>query len=89
MKFDAIKFGLAGGISTAIIWVICSALVALSPDMMWNMTEQMVHMDFQSLSHDMNWSLSMSGFVTGLIVWSVSVGVFLWLIAASYNYLTK
>ena len=89
MKLDAIKFGLAGALATAIIWVICSALVAFSPDMMWNMTEQMTHMDFQSLGHDMNWSLSLSGFVTGLIVWSIGVGVFLWLIAASYNYLTK
>lgn len=89
MKLDAIKFGLAGVLSTAILWIVCSAFVAFFPDMMWSMTEHMMHMDFQSMGHDMTWTLTTTGFVTGLIVWPLSAGIFLWLIATIYNYFDK
>ena len=89
MRLNPIKFGLAGLLSTATFWIVCSAFVALSPNMMWSMTEDMTHMNFEGLGNDMTWTLSTSGFVIGLIVWSLSVGVFFYLLAIIYNYLDK
>ena len=89
MKLDPIKFGLAGVLSTAILWIVCSAFVAFSPNMMWSMTEHMTHMNFDGLGHDTTWTLTTTGFVSGLFIWCLSVGVFLWLIAIIYNYLDK
>ncbi|MBT8143024.1 MAG: hypothetical protein HKN88_08230 [Gammaproteobacteria bacterium] len=89
MKLNAAKLALSGALSTAILWILCSLFVVFSPDMMWNMTEHMTHMDFQSLGHDMSWTMSMTGFMTGLIVWSLCSAVFLWLLAVIYNYIIE
>jgi hypothetical protein len=68
----------------AIFWVICSFLVWSLPGPMMNMTGNMVHMD---MGRD-GWMLSSYGLVTGLVVWSLLAGIFGWLLATVYNFLT-
>jgi cell division protein FtsX len=85
MKINSLSFGLAGAITTAITWTICSLLVWMMPGPMMSTTGQMVHMDMTTLG----WMLSPMGFFWGLIVWSLFVGVFGWILATIYNILTK
>jgi hypothetical protein len=42
-------------------------------------------MDMNSLG----WMLSLTGFIWGLIVWSLFAGIFAWILATVYNLLTK
>jgi H+/Cl- antiporter ClcA len=85
MRINPTKFALAGAITTAIIWVVCSILVFAMPSPMMNMSGHMVHANLG----DMNWTLSLTGFVVGLISWSLSVGIFGWILAYIYNTLIK
>jgi len=81
MKLDATKLGFATGIVFAIIWVICSALVVLLPDMMMQMSGHALHADMGTA----HWTMTWMGFVVGLVIWSVLGGVIAWAIAAVYN----
>lgn len=85
MKFDAKKFGLACAISATILWVICSVLVMIIPTMMLSMSGDMVHMPL----NDMGWHLTFSGAAKGLLAWFVLAGVTGWLLAATYNRLSR
>ena len=84
MKLNAIKFGLAAAYAVAIIWVFCSLLVVMLPGMSMNMGGYMMHSDFSGMS----WHMGVSGFVLGLILWSLTAGIFAWLMAAIYNALS-
>ena len=81
MKFNSVKFALAATLTTAVIWVICSLLVFLLPQATIMASGDMIHMDIQ----DMMWSLTLSGFIKGLILWSLSVGLSAWIFAVIYN----
>jgi uncharacterized membrane protein YbhN (UPF0104 family) len=85
MRIDAIKFGLATAITTAIVWVLCSILVLAMPSPMMNMSGHMVHANLNG----MNWTLTFTGFVLGLISWSIWAGIFGWILAYFYNMLVK
>ncbi len=81
MKLNSLNFAFAASLTTAIIWIICSLLVFSLPQMTMMMSGDMIHMDTQN----MMWSLTLSGFFTGLIVWSVTFGVTAWIFAVIYN----
>lgn len=81
MKLNSAKFALAATLTTAIIWIICSLLVFLLPQATIMASSDMIHMDIQ----DMMWSLTLSGFIKGLILWSLSVGLSAWIFAVIYN----
>lgn len=85
MKINASRFAFAGAITTAIVWTVCSLMVWMMPGAMLSTTGHMFHMDMNKFG----WMLSPVGFFWGLIVWSVSAGIFAWLLAAIYNRLTK
>jgi cell division protein FtsX len=85
MKINSLNLALASAITTAIVWVICSLLVWMMPGSMMNTTGNMVHMDMSKSG----WMLSPLGFFWGLIVWSLFAGIFAWLLATVYNFLTK
>lgn len=73
---------IAWSIAAAVLWVICSVLVALSPGAMTNMTGHMVHMD---LAHT-SLAMSLTGFVIGLLGWVILAAGFAWLLGSIYNY---
>jgi len=81
MKLEAAKFGVATAITFALIWIICSTLVALMPTAMMGASGNMTHGDFGGMS----WSLHWGGFVVGGILWVLFAGVTAWLIAVIYN----
>lgn len=81
MTLSSSKFALAAILTTAIVWVICSLLVFLFPLGTMMASGNMLHMNTQ----EMMWLLTWSGFITGLIVWSLSVGLSAWVFALIYN----
>ncbi len=85
MKLDAIKLGIATAIVSAVLWTICSVLVAAAPAGMMSMSGSMMHSDMAG----MRWTLSIPGFLIGLVVWSGISGVVVWAVAALYNRLLK
>lgn len=81
MQLHSFKFGVAAALATAVIWIICSILVFSFPELTMMASGDMMHMD----TGEMMWSLTLSGFVKGLIIWSLSVGLTAWIFAAIYN----
>lgn len=81
MKLHTIKFTIAAMLATAIIWSVCSLLVYSLPQLTMMYSGDMMHMNTQ----EMMWSLTPSGFMRGLVIWSVCAGVSAWIFAAIYN----
>tara|TARA_B110000046_G_scaffold152137_1_gene161109 strand:- start:168 stop:425 length:258 start_codon:yes stop_codon:yes gene_type:complete len=81
MKLNSIRFGLASSISASILWLICSVLVIIMPEMMMSMSGDMVHMELR----DMNWHLSVFGVAVGMVGWFVMAGAMGWMLASIYN----
>lgn len=85
MKLNPVKLAIASAVTMAVFWVICSFMVLVMPAMMMSMTGQMVHADLSGF----NWTLTLSGFLVGLISWCLSAGVFGFLLAYFYNMFGK
>lgn len=81
MELNANKFGFSMAVSASLVWIICSALVILAPATLLSLSSHMVHMDIRSLG----WSITYSGFLSGLVGWGVVSGVLGWLMAKIYN----
>ena len=81
MKLNANALAIAAATTTAVLWILCSLIVVLLPEMSMNMSGYMMHTDFA----DMQWSMNVTGFIVGLIVWSLFVGVAAWLLSVFYN----
>ena len=83
MKLDSTKFSMAAAIAVAVLWVICSAFVMLTPDFMMYMTGHMMHADLST----MDWMLTVNGFFLGLVAWVFCAWITAFLIAYIYNLL--
>ena len=81
MNLNANKLALSTAITFGLLWVICSALVALIPGATLRMTGYMVHAELAAFQ----WSLSFANFIGGLVLWSVLSGLVVWLVARIYN----
>lgn len=85
MKIDASRLALALGGTTAVLWIVCSLLVALFPGSMMSMTGSMLHADPPSFG----WSLTLDGFFMGLVCWTVWAMAAGWMIGGIYNRLQQ
>ena len=81
MKLDSNKLAFAFGGTAIVLWIICSALVALLAGPMMSMTGHMLHANMEGLS----WTLTLVGFFVGLISWTVWAALAGWLVAWLYN----
>jgi len=75
------RFVVASSLCAGVLWLICSALVALFPHYMLQMTPHMVHVDLS----DTHWTLTWSGFFFGLLDWVILAGAAGTLLAVIYN----
>jgi len=75
------QFSAASAVTAAILWIGCSALVAALPETMWQMTAQMLHVEFAEVSWAMDWT----GFFSGLLSWSALAGLTGAILALLYN----
>lgn len=83
MKLKAGSLGLAVGVGAAILWLICSLVVAVAPDSAGSLTAQLFPVAPGHASVGVTWS----GFFVGLCFWSIVSGIFVWLCAGLYNVL--
>jgi hypothetical protein len=81
MKLNPTALGAASAISFSILWIICSAAVAVLPGFMMTMSGHMLHVNFSQ----MGWTLTWTGVLLGLVVWAAVAFVSTWLIAVVYN----
>lgn len=75
------QMALAATVTTAVLWTICSAMVAAMPNAMLQLTAHMVHVDVTGFT----WTLTWTGFFIGLLGWSVSAGAAGFVLAITYN----
>ena len=81
MKLNPIALAAASAIAIAIIWTVCSVLVAALPSSMMTMTGHMIHAPME----DFSWRLTFTGYLVGLVSWSAWAAVTGWLIGYCYN----
>lgn len=81
MTLNANKLSFATAAVFGFLWIVCSALVALAPDMMLVATGYMVHAEFETF----RWTLTWPGVIGGLVLWALVPGITVWLVAAIYN----
>lgn len=82
MKIHTYKLALTTGIAFSVLWVICSAFIALIPDLSMALTGIMFHANLSSMA----WTITWSGFFIGLIAWAILGGTSAWLIGLFYNH---
>jgi hypothetical protein len=85
MKINPLNLGLASAITAGVVWIICSLLVWMIPGPMMTTTGNMTHMDMSRFGR----MLSPIGIVWGLVIWSLFAGIFAWLLATVYNFLSR
>ncbi len=81
MKIETARLGLAVGVGSAILWTLCSTLVAVAPEASLATTRSLFHV----ASGGPVWGVTWGGFLVGLFVWGVGSGLFAWLCAGLYN----
>ena len=81
MKLHTNRLALTTAITFSVLWVICSAFIALIPVHSMSLTGTMFHADLSSMA----WTLTWGGVFIGLIAWAILGGISAWLIAFLYN----
>lgn len=81
MSLNNNALAMASAVTVAILWMVCSALVALLPGPAMVMTGHLLHIDLSGFE----WSISIYGFVTALVCWAAIGGATGWLVATLYN----
>ena len=81
MKLQTNKLAIATAIAFSILWVICSAFIALIPDLSISLTGAMLHANLSAMA----WTLTWFGFFVGLVAWALLGVISAWLIAYLYN----
>lgn len=81
MKLQSMRFGLACALAFAVLWIVCTLLVWLSPTSMATVSSHMFHLEDSHFS----FSLTLTGIAVGFVSWSLVAGVSGVLIAMIYN----
>lgn len=71
MGLDARAFGLAAGLTAAVLFSVCAAAVAIAPGSATSVASFLIHMDLSGMSRSMTWG----SFAGGLVLWSVGTGL--------------
>lgn len=85
MKLKSVRFACACAMAFAAMWIVCSALVWISPSSMSEVSSHMLHLDTGYFS----FTLTLAGFMEGLISWSLLAAVSGLLTAEFYNLLLR
>lgn len=83
MKIKPEPFALASALTAAVLWLLCSLLLFIMPILVTKMSGHMVHANLG----DVNWVLSLTGVLVGLICWAIFAAIVGWILANFYNLL--
>ena len=81
MSINAKRISIAAALAASILWVVCSLIVLILPDLSMNATGYMMHSDMSGA----HWQLHLPGVMAGLVLWSVLAGATAWLVATLYK----
>jgi len=81
MSLNTRAFGLAGGLTAALMFVVCAAAVAVAPNATTALAGYLIHTDLSALSRTLTWG----NFFGGLVAWTVLGAVTFALAAWFYN----
>ena len=81
MRIDARAFGLAAGVMSAGLFVLCAAAVALAPEWTTRVASTLVHVDLSGLARTLTWS----SFLAGLVCWTLGTALVFAAVGALYN----
>ena len=81
MNIDANKIGISSAVTFSIVWLICSLVVYLAPQLMMSITGHMMHAEMGQNT----WTLTLPSVLIGLIAWAGLSGITGWLIATIHN----
>ena len=85
MKLNEKAFALACAAAFGIVWLVCSMMVMMLPDMMSSLTGNMLHTDWKILG----WQMSFIGVFIGGFFWVLFAGVTGGIVAKVYNNLNS
>lgn len=78
---DARAFGFAAGTVAAALSTLCALGVAIVPRFTTAVASTLIHLDLSGMARTLTWR----GYFTGLIGWTLGVGLIFWAAAALYN----
>ena len=81
MRLNARAFGLAGGATAGLLFVLCALAVAIAPEATTAFAGRLIHVDLSGV----NRNLTFGTFVSGLICWTVGTGLTFWFMGLVYN----
>ena len=81
MRIHARAFGLAAGVTAAILFALCATAVAVAPASTTSLASVLIHMDLSGMTRSMSWG----SFAGGLVLWTVGTGLTFSLVAWLYN----
>jgi len=81
MRLDTRAFGIAAGTTAAVLFVLCSLAVAISPDPTTAFFGYLVHLDLSSLPR----TLTFGSFIGGLVAWTAGTALAFGFSATVYN----
>jgi len=85
MRLDIRAFACAGGLAAALLFIVCSAGVALAPQATSAFAGDLIHADLTGLVRTLTWG----SFALGLVVWTAGTALTFAVIAATYNRLAS
>jgi hypothetical protein len=78
---DARAFGFSAGTIAAALTTLCAFGIAVAPQFTTAVASALIHLDLSEMQRTLTWS----GYLTGLIGWTVGAGFIFWAAAALYN----
>ena len=81
MRIHARAFGLAAGLTAAVLFALCATAVAVAPGSSTSLASYLIHMDLSGMTR----SMSLGSFVGGLLLWTVGTGLTFSFVAWLYN----
>ena len=81
MRFDSRAFGLATGTVVAVLFTLCALAVALAPSATTTLASALIHLDLSGMAR----TITLGRFVTGLVCWTIGVGLVFYAVGRLYN----
>jgi hypothetical protein len=81
VRLDALAFGLAAGVTAAVLFVACALAVAIAPDATTVFAGTLIHLDLSGVTR----TLTVGRVIGGLVSWWVGTTLTFWLVGATYN----
>jgi hypothetical protein len=81
MKLDVRAYGIAAGVTAAVVFILCALALVVAPGATTAMFGYMLHLDLSAMQR----TLTFGSFLGALIAWTLGTGLTFAFAAAVYN----